>query len=164
MKVFLGAIFFSLLAHGALLVSLKKSNTKEVSFEQMRSIINVKVVDSVKKGKGKKKEIFKNKKASPTGVKNKPSPLSKISPEYPYRSRILGEEGKVKVNVIIGTSGIVEVANIINSSGFERLDNSVLKALQDTKFNAARNYSEKFIKGALDFEFEFLLKNGEKSE
>lgn len=52
--------------------------------------------------------------------------LHNPTPEYPPRSKWLGEQGTVQVRVLIGADGVPQKADIQKSSGFDRLDKAAL--------------------------------------
>ncbi len=56
-------------------------------------------------------------------------------PRYPLISRRLGEQGAVRVRLLIDEAGAIAKAEVISSSGFERLDKVALDAAQQTRCN-----------------------------
>lgn len=59
-------------------------------------------------------------------------------PTYPWRSRRLGEEGRVLLRVHISVAGRVDRIAIKRSSGYRRLDRAALQAVRDWRFQPAR--------------------------
>lgn len=60
--------------------------------------------------------------------------LNNPKPIYPAISKRLGEEGTVKVNVLIGADGLAKEVRLSRSSGFERLDDAALMAVKQWRF------------------------------
>ena len=56
-----------------------------------------------------------------------------IRPRYPRRSRLLGEEGEVRVRAVVSSAGVA--ASVLRSSGFERLDEAALEAVRAARFD-----------------------------
>jgi len=54
-------------------------------------------------------------------------------PRYPLAARRLGEQGTVRVRLVIDENGAVERAELLSSSGSERLDRVALEAAQATR-------------------------------
>lgn len=54
-------------------------------------------------------------------------------PRYPLASRRLGEQGTVRVRLVIDETGAVEQADVQSSSGSERLDRVALEAARATR-------------------------------
>ncbi|HWS73764.1 MAG TPA: energy transducer TonB [Quisquiliibacterium sp.] len=54
-------------------------------------------------------------------------------PAYPLASRRLGEQGTVRVRLLIDESGAIERAELLSSSGFERLDRIALESARNTR-------------------------------
>lgn len=65
--------------------------------------------------------------------------LSNPKPPYPALSRRLGEEGVVRLNILVNADGTVARAEIEKSSGYTRLDEAALRTVQSSwKFEPAR--------------------------
>jgi periplasmic protein TonB len=64
--------------------------------------------------------------------------LSNPAPDYPRRSRMLEEEGMVKLKVHVSVSGKVLTINLFKSSGFKRLDDAAFKAVRKWRFVPAK--------------------------
>ncbi|MHB1092121.1 energy transducer TonB [Thiobacillus sp.] len=65
--------------------------------------------------------------------------LNNPKPSYPALSRRLGEEGVVRLNILVNPDGSVARLEIIKSSGHVRLDESARKTVQENwKFEPAR--------------------------
>lgn len=59
-------------------------------------------------------------------------------PDYPMRSRRLGEQGKVLLRVHVNTSGHVSQIKIQRSCGHRRLDRAAVEAVRNWRFAPAR--------------------------
>ncbi len=59
-------------------------------------------------------------------------------PEYPYISKVIGEEGSVVVEVTIGKKNNIISVNVLKSSGYRRLDKAVVKQIKNGKVKSAR--------------------------
>lgn len=65
--------------------------------------------------------------------------LNNPKPPYPALSRRLGEEGIVRLNILVNADGSVARLEIAKSSGYPRLDEVALKTVQSSwKFEPAR--------------------------
>lgn len=65
--------------------------------------------------------------------------LNNPKPRYPALSRRLGEEGVVRLNILVNPDGSVARLEIMKSSGYVRLDESARKTVQENwKFVPAR--------------------------
>lgn len=65
--------------------------------------------------------------------------LNNPKPPYPALSRRLGEEGVVRLNVLVNADGSVARLELAKSSGFPRLDQSAMDTVQTSwKFEPAR--------------------------
>lgn len=65
--------------------------------------------------------------------------LNNPKPPYPALSRRLGEEGVVRLNILVNPDGSVARLELANSSGFARLDQSAMDTVQSSwKFEPAR--------------------------
>lgn len=81
----------------------------------------------------------------PTPAPPSPTParpadyLNNPKPPYPALSRRLGEEGVVRLNVLVNPDGSVARLELAKSSGFARLDQSAMDTVQSSwKFEPAR--------------------------
>lgn len=64
--------------------------------------------------------------------------LSNPSPVYPRRSRMLEEEGTVKLKVHVSAEGKAISVALFKSSGFTRLDEAAIAAVEQWRFVPAR--------------------------
>lgn len=62
---------------------------------------------------------------------------TRVEPAYPPTSRRLGEEGTVKLRILVDPSGRPQQVEIANSSGFARLDQAAMEAVRRWRFVAA---------------------------
>jgi protein TonB len=65
--------------------------------------------------------------------------LNNPKPPYPHLSRRLGEEGTVRLNILVNPDGSVARLELARSSGHPRLDRSAMDTVQSSwKFEPAR--------------------------
>ena len=65
--------------------------------------------------------------------------LANPKPSYPSLSRRLGEEGTVRLNILVNPDGSVARLELAKSSGYPRLDQSAMNTVQSSwKFEPAR--------------------------
>jgi protein TonB len=65
--------------------------------------------------------------------------LNNPKPPYPHLSRRLGEEGTVRLNILVNPDGSVARLELARSSGYPRLDQSARNTVQSSwKFEPAR--------------------------
>lgn len=87
--------------------------------------------------------------------------LGKLAIKYPRVSKILGEEGVVKLSVVVDSVGAVKEVLIVESSGFERLDEYALKEVSASRFSPASRVDDKgnvdFISDKVDLSIRFKL-------
>lgn len=62
---------------------------------------------------------------------------TRVEPIYPAQSRRLGEEGTVKLRILVDTSGRPKQIQVLASSGFPHLDQAAQDAVRRWKFVAA---------------------------
>jgi protein TonB len=67
-------------------------------------------------------------------VDEKPLPLQKIKPEYPYRARRRNIEGKVMVKFLVSVAGDVTKASVVEASPKGVFEQSVLEAIRKWRF------------------------------
>ena len=68
------------------------------------------------------------------GVENEPVSSAQIRPQYPYGSRIRGEEGVVILSATLNGSGNPTDVKVVNSSGYQSLDRAAVKAMKKAVF------------------------------
>jgi protein TonB len=95
--------------------------------------------------------------SSPVKIE-KPRPLQPIDAEavYPLGSRLRGEEGAVRILVLIGADGRIDDLQIKQSSGFTALDRAAERALRRTRFEPASRKNQP-IAGELTITIRFSL-------
>ncbi|MDP2029821.1 MAG: energy transducer TonB [Thiobacillus sp.] len=65
--------------------------------------------------------------------------LNNPKPPYPALSKRLGEEGTVRLSILVNADGSVARLELVRSSGYPRLDQSAMKTVQSSwKFEPAR--------------------------
>lgn len=79
---------------------------------------------------------------APVGPSTPPRPADYLinpKPPYPALSRRLGEEGTVRLNILVNPDGSVARLELAKSSGFARLDQSAMDTVRSSwKFEPAR--------------------------
>src|SRR5690606_33401374 len=60
--------------------------------------------------------------------------IGELAPEYPWRSRMLGEEGEVVVMVSVSKEGVPVHAQVTKSSGHQRLDQAAISAVHEARY------------------------------
>ena len=84
--------------------------------------------------------------------------LSNPAPVYPRRSRMLEEEGVVKLKVHVSTEGNALGVQLFKSSGFSRLDDAALAAVQNWRFVPAKR-GDQSIEGWVIVPVSFKLRS-----
>ncbi|MDO9220101.1 MAG: energy transducer TonB [Thiobacillus sp.] len=65
--------------------------------------------------------------------------LNNPKPPYPALSKRLGEEGTVRLSILVNADGSIARLELVRSSGYPRLDQSAMKTVQSSwKFEPAR--------------------------
>jgi protein TonB len=64
---------------------------------------------------------------------------TRVEPAYPPASRRAGEEGTVRLKVLVDETGRPKDVQIAQSSGFSRLDDAAKQAVRRWRFEAATN-------------------------
>ena len=57
-----------------------------------------------------------------------------LSPEYPNESKVLGEQGKVVLKILISIDGYVKRIELSSSSGYKKLDESAIQTATKWRF------------------------------
>lgn len=97
---------------------------------------------------------------APGGAAQQLKTTNRVEPAYPATSRRLGEEGTVRLRVLVDESGRPSDVNVLNSSGFERLDRAAIDAVKRWRFEPAtdgRNAITAWTQVAITFK----LQNGQ---
>jgi len=68
---------------------------------------------------------------------------NRVDPTYPPASRRAGEEGTVRLKVLVDTNGRASNVAVTQSSGFTRLDQAAMDAVRKWRFVAATDGSNK---------------------
>lgn len=66
----------------------------------------------------------------------------RVEPAYPAQSRRAGEEGSVRLRILVDERGIPRDVEIVKGSGFARLDEAAMEAVRKWRFVAATNGSQ----------------------
>ena len=82
--------------------------------------------------------------------------LRNPKPEYPLRSIQLGEEGVVKMSVLVSSTGLPLAVSVAKSSGFRRLDDAALRAVRRWKFKPGTKGGVAFEQN-VTFDMPFVL-------
>lgn len=75
--------------------------------------------------------------AEPGATAQQLKTTNRVEPIYPATSRRLGEEGTVRLKVLVDESGRPKNVAVLNSSGFGRLDQAAIDAVKRWRFVAA---------------------------
>jgi periplasmic protein TonB len=67
-----------------------------------------------------------------------------VAPDYPTRSKRLGETGTAYIRFVVGLTGEIEDVELKKSSGFDRLDNAALDAM---RASSCKPYLENGVPG-----------------
>ena len=105
-----------------------KMETPPLNFE-----INLKLTGGLQVAQPQNQFKFKSSYAQQE-VDQRPVPVFKIKPLYPYRARRLNIAGKVDVKFLVDAAGLVSKISIIKSTPAGIFDNSVRKAIATWKF------------------------------
>ena len=68
---------------------------------------------------------------------------NRVDPTYPPSSRRAGEQGTVRLKVLVDTNGRPSNVEVSQSSGFARLDEAAIAAVKKWRFEAATDGSKK---------------------
>lgn len=66
----------------------------------------------------------------------------RVEPAYPPQSRRAGEEGSVRLRILVDERGVPREVQIVKGSGFTRLDEAAKEAVRKWRFIAATNGSQ----------------------
>jgi protein TonB len=70
---------------------------------------------------------------------------NRVEPVYPAASRRAGEEGTVRVRVLVDENGRPREVNVVKGSGFARLDEAAIDAVRKWRFVAASDGAKKIM-------------------
>jgi periplasmic protein TonB len=87
---------------------------------------------------------------------------NRVDPTYPPASRRAGEQGTVRLKVLVDTSGKASNVAVTQSSGFPRLDQAAMEAVRKWRFVAATDGSNK-IQAYTQVAVTFKLTDAEKA-
>lgn len=119
--------------HPILKVKLVKA-----SLSEKRSSDEKQIKEKIKGIASKQNSTKEVKKKNQVSIKSKTAHLkSEIKFNYPYRSRKLGHQGQVEVQLWLSKSGTVKNVKLTKSSGYNELDQEVIKSMKQAKFSPA---------------------------
>ncbi len=84
------------------------------------------------------------------------SSLNNPAPKYPNISKILKEQGKVILRLLINKNGVISNFSILQSSGYKRLDDSAIETIKKWQFIPAKKGTES-IDSFVEIPFIFSL-------
>jgi TonB family C-terminal domain len=87
---------------------------------------------------------------------------NRVDPTYPPASRRAGEQGTVRLKVLVDTSGRASNVAVTQSSGFPRLDQAAMDAVRKWRFVAATDGTNK-IQAYTQVAVTFKLTDAEKA-
>jgi protein TonB len=87
---------------------------------------------------------------------------NRVDPTYPPASRRAGEQGTVRLKVLVDTSGRASNVAVTQSSGFPRLDQAAVEAVRKWRFVAATDGTNK-IQAYTQVAVTFKLTDAEKA-
>ncbi|HKR37136.1 MAG TPA: energy transducer TonB [Steroidobacteraceae bacterium] len=87
---------------------------------------------------------------------------NRVDPTYPPASRRAGEQGTVRLKVLVDTSGRASNVAVTQSSGFPRLDQAAMDAVRKWRFVAATDGTNK-IQAYTQVAVTFKLTEAEKA-
>jgi protein TonB len=87
---------------------------------------------------------------------------NRVDPTYPPASRRAGEQGTVRLKVLVDTSGRASNVQVTASSGFPRLDQAAMEAVRKWRFVAATDGTNK-IQAYTQVAVTFRLTDAEKA-
>jgi len=87
---------------------------------------------------------------------------NRVDPTYPPASRRAGEEGTVRLKVLVDTNGKASNVQVTQSSGFTRLDQAAMDAVRKWRFVAATDGTNK-IQAYTQVAVTFKLTEAEKA-
>jgi protein TonB len=90
------------------------------------------------------------------GVETVELSTADVRPVYPLSARLRGEEGTVRVLVLIGVSGRAEQVEISQSSGCEALDRAAADAVRKARFFARSGFAAGPRRILLTFRFQLV--------
>ena len=102
--------------------------------------------------------ISSNSTAMTTSPKYGVEGLANPPPQYPYFSRVKGEEGQVLLKVLVDDTGQVIQTTTLTSSGYSRLDEAAIKAVKKWQFIPAQTRGNATT-ASVEIPFSFVLTN-----
>jgi protein TonB len=80
--------------------------------------------------------------SAPTGASQDLKVTTRTEPIYPPASRRAGEEGTVRLRILVDERGMPRDVQLAQGSGFARLDQAAMEAVRKWRFAAANNGSQ----------------------
>ncbi|MBH47189.1 MAG: hypothetical protein CME71_03360 [Halobacteriovorax sp.] len=129
----------SLALHGVILMTWQSSEAFNPTFKTSVSSISV-VLKSVKPESEGISPSHSQSSIAESGVieESMPELMSPIEPEYPWRSRMMKEEGEVSARFKLNQAGRAYDIKISKSSGYTRLDESALAAIAQAQYDVSK--------------------------
>lgn len=84
--------------------------------------------------------------------------LNNPKPSYPRLSKRMGEQGEVRLRVLVGVDGRVASVQLSRSSGFERLDEAAMESVKQWRFKPATQGGET-LETWVEVPVKFVLEN-----
>jgi protein TonB len=84
--------------------------------------------------------------------------LNNPKPSYPRLSKRMGEQGEVRLRVLVAVDGRVASVQLSRSSGFERLDEAALESVKQWRFKPATQGGEP-VETWVEVPVKFVLEN-----
>lgn len=84
--------------------------------------------------------------------------LNNPKPSYPRLSKRMGEQGEVRLRVLVAVDGHVASVQLSRSSGFERLDEAALESVKQWRFKPATQGGEP-LETWVEVPVKFVLEN-----
>lgn len=84
--------------------------------------------------------------------------LNNPKPSYPRLSKRMGEQGEVRLRVLVAVDGRVASVQLSRSSGFERLDEAALESVKQWRFKPATQGGEP-LETWVEVPVKFVLEN-----
>lgn len=84
--------------------------------------------------------------------------LNNPKPSYPRLSKRMGEQGEVRLRVLVAADGRVASVQLSRSSGFERLDEAAMESVKQWRFKPASQGGEA-LETWVEIPVKFVLEN-----
>tara|TARA_R110000868_G_scaffold117600_15_gene312588 strand:+ start:89137 stop:89616 length:480 start_codon:yes stop_codon:yes gene_type:complete len=150
----LTSFFISIVIHSVLILPWRLSEGFDPSVKTSVSSISV-VLKSQKPALEGSSSTPSRESIADSGVLEEALPqlLNPIEPEYPWRSRMMREEGEVSATFKLNPQGQAYDIKISKSSGFSRLDESARQAITVARYSVEKDFPQE-----LEITLNFKLK------